>query len=259
MKNKEFFDLYWQKKELRKLDDLRHLLLPLKKEAHSLLNHQSPKLILEIGPGMGEDTRILVDHGHDVVAIDFSRESLYKVRNQISNFKFQISNKSRFLVSSFQTNFQSPVTNFHLLQMDAHHLGFKDESFDLLFGNTVLLHLDRKRFFREAQRVLKKGGKAVYIEPLKDSPFLFFYRMLLSASRRIHPRYLSLREIQFLSSYFQEVKALPFYLMSLLFLPLLPTKLSFIHHFFFSMDKTLLHLFPFIKRFSSFTVIECVK
>ena len=62
--------------------------------------------------------------------------------------------------------------------MDAHHLDFPDESFDLVFGRAILHHLDFETAIKEVKRVLKRGGHAAFAEPLGDSPFAKLFRLL---------------------------------------------------------------------------------
>jgi SAM-dependent methyltransferase len=293
MNIKKFFDLYWQKEEYRRWDDLRHHARSLKKEAYASIEEfgmsqiepsemQSADFrdsesslpakgrVLEIGPGMGQDTQFLARNGNEVYTIDISKECLKKVYESMSSSVHESTSTNQLTDSS------TPQL-FHILQMDATELGFKGESFDLLFANTVLMHLHRRKFFPEIQRILADGGKAIFIEPLRNNPFLFLYRMLFSKSREIQPDYLSLEEIQQYSSYFQKVETREFYLFSFLFFPFLhfsrllkgksnhvPDKpnRTFISSFFHLIERTdsaIIRQFPFTKRFCSFVVIECVK
>src|SRR3954453_11391032 len=48
---------------------------------------------------------------------------------------------------------------------DGEHLPFADESFDAVWGNAVLHHLDLARAGRELSRVLRPGAVAVFCEP----------------------------------------------------------------------------------------------
>lgn len=53
---------------------------------------------------------------------------------------------------------------------DANHLPFGDESFDYVFGNSVLHHFAHfENTIRDAFRVLKPGGAAVFAEPILDT------------------------------------------------------------------------------------------
>lgn len=48
-------------------------------------------------------------------------------------------------------------------------LPFKDEAFELIWGNAILHHLDIRFAVREVMRVLKPGGVAVFCEPINMS------------------------------------------------------------------------------------------
>lgn len=54
--------------------------------------------------------------------------------------------------------------------MDAHHMDFPDDSFDFVAGRAILHHLEYETAIREIGRVLKPGGEAVFMEPLRDNP-----------------------------------------------------------------------------------------
>ena len=65
------------------------------------------------------------------------------------------------------------------LVCDAQQLPFADASFDNIVMVDVLHHLERPiRFFREAQRVLKPGGRIVYVEPAITPLSWAFYNFL---------------------------------------------------------------------------------
>lgn len=62
---------------------------------------------------------------------------------------------------------------------DAEHLPFPDATFDAVWGNAVLHHLDLDRAGAELRRVLKPGGVAVFCEPWGGNPVLAFARRRL--------------------------------------------------------------------------------
>ncbi|MFO0850865.1 MAG: class I SAM-dependent methyltransferase [Gemmataceae bacterium] len=62
---------------------------------------------------------------------------------------------------------------------DAEHLPFADGSFDAVWGNAVLHHLDLDRAGAELRRVLRPGGVAVFCEPWGGNPVLEFARRRL--------------------------------------------------------------------------------
>lgn len=60
---------------------------------------------------------------------------------------------------------------------DAEALPFRNESFDLVYGCSVLHHLDLEEALREVRRVLRPGGRLVFSEPnlLNPQVFLMFW------------------------------------------------------------------------------------
>ncbi|MDB5306372.1 MAG: rebM 2 [Gemmataceae bacterium] len=62
---------------------------------------------------------------------------------------------------------------------DAEDLPFPDGSFDGVWGNAILHHLDLARAGRELARVLKPGGVAVFCEPWGGNPVLSFARRFI--------------------------------------------------------------------------------
>jgi SAM-dependent methyltransferase len=66
-----------------------------------------------------------------------------------------------------------------LLVADAEQLPFADASFDAIWGNAILHHLDLERAGAELHRVLRPGGVAVFCEPWGGNPVLEFARRRL--------------------------------------------------------------------------------
>jgi SAM-dependent methyltransferase len=65
------------------------------------------------------------------------------------------------------------------LAADGEHLPFPEESFDAVWGNAILHHLDLGRAGRELFRVMKPGAVAVFCEPWGGNPLLAFARRRL--------------------------------------------------------------------------------
>ena len=62
---------------------------------------------------------------------------------------------------------------------DGEQLPFADASFDVVWGNAILHHLDLAKSGRELKRVLKPDGVAVFCEPWGGNPLLNFARRAL--------------------------------------------------------------------------------
>jgi SAM-dependent methyltransferase len=68
-------------------------------------------------------------------------------------------------------------------KMDAHQLEFADQSFDMVFGVAILHHLDFTRAIPEIHRVLREGGKILFVEPLRHNPVARLVRWFTPAAR----------------------------------------------------------------------------
>lgn len=62
--------------------------------------------------------------------------------------------------------------------MDANNLTFEDNTFDVVFGGAILHHLNIEQTMSHIYRVLKPGGKIVFLEPLNMNPLYRIYRKL---------------------------------------------------------------------------------
>jgi SAM-dependent methyltransferase len=75
------------------------------------------------------------------------------------------------------------LANVRLEAMNAEAMDFPDASFDLVFGSGIIHHLDIDRAFAEIARVLRPGGRAVFVEPLGLNPLIEIYRRLTPNAR----------------------------------------------------------------------------
>jgi SAM-dependent methyltransferase len=69
---------------------------------------------------------------------------------------------------------------------DGERLPFADGTFDAVWGNAVLHHLDLDRAGRELCRVLRPGGLAVFCEPWGENPLLRWARRRLRYPGKSH-------------------------------------------------------------------------
>jgi len=107
--------------------------------------------VLEIGCGTGLFTKKVFDlSGADITAIDVS-EDLLKIARETSG-------GGKFILG------------------DAMNMPFDDETFDVVFGSSILHHLDFDASLREIHRVLKLGGRMVFAEPNMINPHIFLLK-----------------------------------------------------------------------------------
>lgn len=103
-------------------------------------------LVLDVGCGIGGPCRMIAaKYGCKVTGIDLTEEFIRTAK-----------------LLSHETGLQD-LTNF--VQGDALNLPFKNEGFDVVWTQHVQMNIeDKKRFYSEIKRVLKKGGRFIYYD-----------------------------------------------------------------------------------------------
>lgn len=127
--------------------------------AYHLLGDVRGKTVLDLGCGDGENSVLLARRGAKVLAADIS-DSLINVAKQ------------RLAVNGVESGVDFLVTS-------AHDIAIADESVDVVFGMAILHHLDLQLAAREVRRVLRKGGRAIFQEPVRNSKFIAGIRKLI--------------------------------------------------------------------------------
>ena len=121
-----------------------------------LLGDFTGKRVLIYGCGFDPGATWFARRGAHVTAIDISPESVADQRILMEAYNVQMS----------------------LRVADAMHTPFPDGSFDLIYGNAILHHLDSDGCAREIARLLAPGGVAVFREVQAGNVFLRLFRRL---------------------------------------------------------------------------------
>ena len=128
--------------------------------------------VLDYGCYDGEQTeKLLMLKPQKVIGIDISENAIYEAQKKFGS-------RAEFRV------------------MDAHRMSFPDNRFDLIVGKAILHHLDYEPAVHEIRRVLRHGGMAVFIEPLRDNPGARLLRFLTPRARTIDEMPLSRLQIE---------------------------------------------------------------
>ena len=113
-----------------------------------LLNQiQHNSKILEVGAGMGENTKSLLKNNNYVISTDISASSVRVMANRFKDYK----------------NFSSEIA-------DIEDLPYEDESFDVVCCAGSLSYGDNDKVLNEIYRVLKEGGNFICIDSLSNIP-----------------------------------------------------------------------------------------
>lgn len=125
--------------------------------AFSKLGDVAGKRVLDYGCGHGMAAIVLARRGAIVTGFDLSAD----------------------YVAEAHWRAQANEASVNFVQADAHALPFADGSFDAIWGNAVLHHLNLDVAVGEIRRVLKPGGVAVFCEPWAENPLLRLARRRL--------------------------------------------------------------------------------
>jgi SAM-dependent methyltransferase len=125
--------------------------------AFAKLGELRGKHALDYGCGHGMAAVVLARAGASVSAFDLSPGYIAEAQQRA------VANRARveFVVA------------------DGEALPFPDSSFDVVWGNAILHHLDLAKAGRALRRVMKPGGVAVFCEPWGGNPLLAFARRRL--------------------------------------------------------------------------------
>ena len=215
-------------------------IFPLEYAFH-LLGDVNGKTVLEYGCGDGENTVVLANRRAKVIALDISPELLSVARKRLE-------------VNGCVGD------GVELLLGSAHSLPLAEESVDIVFGMAILHHLDLEVASREVIRVLKKGGRAIFEEPTRNSRMVSRIRRLFPQRADVSPyeRPLTIKEMRdFAASCSYRAKTF-----QLLFTSLaskVPYQRDKAMKLGTQVDAYLLRRFPGLAYYGAITVFEIVK
>ena len=210
-----------------------------KQYAYQQLDDLDCKRVLDMGCGEGETLLRMGRDGAEVVGIDISGEMV------------RMANKAAQRIG---------LSNVQALEMPAEQLDFPDASFDVVYGVSIIHHLEIEPAAREIARVLKPGGRAVFIEPLNYNPVINLFRLITPWRRTPDEKPLDVQDLAMLSRPFSEIQRSNFGLTSLLaiFIPIKPVFTSILH-ILESLDDQLLSRWARLGKYCWITVVTLIK
>ena len=209
--------------------------------SYYLLGDVSGKAVLDFGCGSGQNSLLLARRGAKVFAMDIS-ESLI----QLARRRLEINGID---------------SGVHFFTGSAHDIALAAESVDIVYGIAILHHLELPLVAREVKRVLRKGGRAIFQEPVRNSKLIKLVRKLIPyQSPDVSPfeRPLTDQELKDFAVGFSHYRSRAFMLPYLNLAEVLPGADRLIHPLF-RMDGAILKRLPALGYYASVRVIEIVK
>jgi SAM-dependent methyltransferase len=208
--------------------------------AYALLPQDMQGLtVLDYGCGSGDNTVLLAQRGGNVIGVDISPD----------------------LISVGEKRLAAHDMTADLRVGSAHDLPLEANSVDVVFGMAILHHLDLELAAREVQRVLKPGGRAIFLEPVRNSKAVWFIRNLIPWQQpdlSPYERPLTDKELRNFANGFSgyHSRAFHFPVVNLLEVLRVPEPLLFAA---IRIDGALLKLLPFLQYYASIRVVEMTK
>ena len=148
-------------------------------------NKAKNNIVLDYGCGIGSITeKIAKSQPQKIFGIDISDVSINKAKNNSKGLNLNIN----YSVDNCEST------------------KFNNETFDLVYGSGILHHLELKVATKEINRILKKNGEMVFLEPLGTNLFINLYRKITPNSRSVDEHPLIDEDFKYLNSLFNSVR-----------------------------------------------------
>ena len=209
--------------------------------AYHQLGDVTGRRVVDFGCGSGANTVLLAGRGAHVWGIDISHDLLRLAQRRLAVSGRE--NGATFIAGS------------------AHDMPFPDQSIDVVFGMAILHHLDLDLVSREVKRVLKPGGRAIFKEPVRNSPVIRFVRSLIPyRAPDISPyeRPLKDEELERFAKGFSSFSVRAFGLPHVQVGQVLPVVKNY-WRTLYAWDRSVLRLFPWLARYASIRVISLTR
>lgn len=197
------------------------------------------KAVLDYGCGSGEETIYFAKLGAKVHAIDISPTGVKIALERAKKHGLE----HRVLAKV----------------MDAMKMEFASETFDVIHGIGILHHLNIEEAIGEVHRVLKHGGKAIFLEPVNNSALMIKLKSIMPIKKMEVTEFekqLVITDIELIGKKFSECRYWNFFLFAR-FRKLIRNQR--IVDYLKRIDCFLFTYFKFFRQYGSGVVIELIK
>ena len=145
IKQNEFWDDVWSStdwtEETEIIDQLMHK--SAVNFSYQLLGDVNGQELLEVASGNGKQALFFCTRNAKLTATDISSKSVAETKKILS---------------------ENDCSQYSVHEMNAEQMSFENNTFDLVYFNSLLMHADHNKVINECLRVLKPGGKLIFIE-----------------------------------------------------------------------------------------------
>lgn len=181
-------ELAWHEEEAHRrfsLDEFLYAPPAFDQVVHSsfvFLQMSPGELVLDMGCGEGKETLQLAQQGLLVVSTDLSHLQLCRARQRVQ--KSALGAKVCFV------------------QANAEKLPFASGAFRIIYGKAILHHLDPDLSAQEIKRLLMRGGRATFAEPMAHHPLFWLVRQVTPQLRTKDEHPLTFMELRNFGAFF---------------------------------------------------------
>lgn len=199
LREKDFHDKLQSKSKGRFENIFYKAILNAWEDFYNFLNLNAKNSeILDYGCGVGPTIEKVIKFGpKKITGIDISDVSITKAKKKFAN----------------------DISRVELLVDNCESTSFANNKFDIVYGLGILHHLQFSKCINEILRILKPGGKLLFIEPLGTNPFINFYRLITPKSRSKDEHPLEFKDFEIIKSSFESVNIKYYGFLTLVFFP----------------------------------------
>ena len=199
IRERKFHDELHSSGQERSQNKFYRALYSLNEDFRKLLKVKTKSVqVLDYGCGIGNFAQeVSAFQPKKIIAVDISEEAIKKAKKRSEEVNKNIDFK---------------VDNCENLSLDSN-------SFDIVYGSGILHHLDLKKSLNEINRVLKKDGTIIFVEPLGTNPLINIYRKFTPSARSPDEHPFKSEDIKLINSIFKNVEIKYYGFLTLVFLP----------------------------------------
>ncbi|NLT71168.1 MAG: class I SAM-dependent methyltransferase, partial [Verrucomicrobiaceae bacterium] len=147
--------------------------------------------------------------------------------------------------------------SIEFLVMNCEEMKFPGNSFDVIFGNSILHHLDLEKTFTEMRRVLRPGGICLFTEPLGHNLLINTYRRLTPHLRTEDEHPFMHSDIELMERSYDSLRKDFYHLSTFAAVPFGRTSLfEPLRNILHSVDQSLFQVFPFLRHHAWMALLE---